>query len=156
MEGIIKMEKENCAVLDLDGVIFNSEYLLTEIYNLGLTGNDIWEYFYKNCNSNKTHVLDTAWDLLQTLYDANLKIIFSTARNEKCREETNKKLWNVHGISYEKLYMRLDGDLRPSQEIKKEHLKEIMKNYNIVLFIDDDLSNCRMARDLGILALGKV
>ena len=52
--------------------------------------------------------------------------------------------------------MRKNGDYRPALEIKREHLVEIMKNFNVLLFIDDDLANCRMAEELGILALRKV
>ena len=54
------------------------------------------------------------------------------------------------------LYMRKDGDYRSSQEVKKDHLIEISKNYDIIAFIDDELSNCQAASNEGILALRKV
>ena len=59
-------------------------------------------------------------------------------------------------IIFDYLYMRTDGDYRPSQEIKKEHLQDIMKHHEVVAFIDDDLSNCEMAKELGMLALRRV
>ena len=31
-----------------------------------------------------------------------------------------------------------------------------MESYDIIAFIDDDLANCEMAKELGILALRKV
>ena len=31
-----------------------------------------------------------------------------------------------------------------------------MKEYDIVMFVDDDLSNCEMAKELGVLALRKI
>jgi hypothetical protein len=52
--------------------------------------------------------------------------------------------------------MRRDNDFRPSHEVKKEHLEQIMQEYNIIAFIDDDLSNCQMAKELGIFTLRKV
>ena len=52
--------------------------------------------------------------------------------------------------------MRKDGDLRPSDRVKKEHLQDIMEHYDVTLFIDDDLSTCEMAKELGVLALRRV
>ena len=52
--------------------------------------------------------------------------------------------------------MRKDGDYRPSAEVKRDHLKEIMKKYKVTLFIDDEIENCEMAKELGITALRRV
>lgn len=41
-------------------------------------------------------------------------------------------------------------------EIKHEHLEEIVSEFDIVAFIDDDLDNCEMAKKLGIMALRRV
>lgn len=143
-------------VCDIDGVLLETQYLLKEIHNLGLTGDAKWEHFYRNCNSDRVHLADGAMELIHFIdASTNSILILSTARNEKCRHETMSKLWS-YGISFLELYMRPDGDLRPSAEIKREHLKEIMKKYNVALFIDDDLSNCKMAKELGVLALRKV
>jgi len=142
-------------VLDIDGLILNTEYIFQELFDLGLKGDEKWEYFHKNCNSDKTELMPGALELLQVFYEAGINIIFSTARNEKCKEATERKL-HSYGINFLELYMRRDGDLRPSAEVKKEHLEDIMKRYNVILFIDDDLSNCEMAKSMGIPALRKV
>ena len=143
-------------VCDIDGVILSTEYLLREIHELGLTGDKKWEHFYTNCNSDKTQLAEGALELIHFIDKLpSTLLILSTARNEKCRHETMSKLWS-YGISFLELYMRPDGDLRPSAEIKREHLKEIMDKYKVSLFIDDDLSNCKMAKELGVLALRKV
>lgn len=149
------MGKQKIAVLDLDGVVLNSRCILDEIHTLGLTGDDMWKYFYTNCNADRVHVIDNALELIQLFYDAGVEIAFSTARNEKCKEETRKKLWQ-HGITSDLLYMRKDGDLRPSPEVKKEHLEEISKKYDIILFVDDELSNCETAKSMGIMSLRRV
>ena len=146
---------KRCAILDIDGVVFSTDFLLQEIHDLGLTGDKMWEYFYTNCNSEKVFPIEGALELIQLLWDNGVNIIFSTARNEKCRESTWLK-FSEYGIRYEGLYMRKDGDLRPSSEVKKEHLQQIMKEYDVMMFVDDDLSNCKMAKELGILALRKV
>ena len=43
-----------------------------------------------------------------------------------------------------------------ASEVKREHLIEIMKEFDIIAFIDDDLQNCEMAKELGILSLRRV
>lgn len=149
------MNKKPVVVLDIDGVIFNTQYLLNEIYEKKLKGDERWEYFYTNCNSERTQLVKGAIELTQILFNAGITILFSTARNEKCREETINKLTR-NGIVFHQIYMRKDGDLRDSSEVKREHLQEIMKEYDVTLFIDDDLSNCEMAKELGIQALRKV
>ena len=149
------MDKQPIVVCDIDGVIFSTEYLLKEIYTLGLKGDKKWEHFYTNCNSERTHLVEGALDLIKIFQNSGVSIIFSTARNEKCRQETINRLVKS-GITFKDIFMRRDGDLRPSHEIKREHLEEIMQKGNIVLFIDDDLSNCEMAKSLGIQALRKV
>ena len=148
--------KEKAVVLDIDGIILDSSFILKEIHEKGLKGEEKWEYYYSNCNSDRVYVFDSAWELLQTFYDAEMQVLLSTARNERNRDATNQKLWFQHGICYDGLYMREEGDYRPSAEVKREHLQEIMKEYDIVMFVDDDLSNCEMAKEFGILSLRKV
>lgn len=146
------MTKEKAIVLDIDGVILDSAIILKEIYNLELRGDEMWEYFHKNCNGQKVTFIKNISPFLEAL---NVRIILSTARNDKCRQSTEDRL-NEEEIPYYSLYMRKDGDYRPSDEVKKEHLQNISKNFDIIAFIDDDLANCQMAKEEGILALRRV
>lgn len=150
------MYKEKCIVFDIDGVLLDTSYIFKEIYDLKLKGDAKWEYFIKHCNSERTKPYK---DILNLWFELSLKYkpFISTARNEKCRNETHEKLLNSCFIlPIENLFMRKDGDYRSALEIKQEHLTEIMKNYEVVAFIDDDLVNCEMAKKLGILALRKI
>ena len=150
------MGKEDAVVFDVDGVLLNTEYIFKEILNLNLKGDAKWNYFMEHCNSHKTKPIKNALDLWYCL-NSRYKIFISTARNEKCKEETLLKLAESCFFTTEdNLFMRKNGDYRPALEIKREHLTEIMKNFNVLLFIDDDLANCEMAKELGILALRKV
>ena len=146
--------KPKAIVVDVDGVILDSEIILREILNLKLKGDEMWSYFHKNCNSSKVKLFSNIIPLLQSLKE-EVHVILSTARSEKCRETTEKRL-KEEGFSYTYLYMRGKDDLRTSSELKKEHLDFIMKEFEVIAFIDDDLSNCQMAKDLGILSLRKV
>ena len=143
-------------VLDIDGVLFNVEHIFKKLYKLDLKGDAKWDYFHEYCNKDDVELMPGIRELFTTIYnDVPLAIIISTARNEKVRKETTAKLLK-HRVIFDHLYMRKDGDYRPSAEVKKEHLQEIMKNYKVTLFIDDDIENCEMAKELGILALRKV
>lgn len=148
------MTKEKAVVLDVDGVILDSTIILKEMYNLGLRGDEMWSYFQKNCNSSRVPFIKKVYPLIENFKD-NIHIILSTARNDKCRKSTEERLYN-EGFPYTYLYMRKDGDYRPSAEIKREHLKDISQKFDIIAFIDDDLSNCQMAEEEGIFALRKV
>lgn len=142
--------RQKAIVLDIDGVIFDSVFLLHEIHDLALKGEEMWNYYYSNCNSDRVKVNPFIYNLLQGYKEHAL--IISTARNEKCRKETEAKL-NKEGIFPEKVYMRPYDDLRLASDLKRDHLIEIQKDYDISLFVDDEPANCMMAKDLRIFTL---
>lgn len=143
-------------VIDCDGVILNTSHIFKKLHELDLKVDAKWDYFHEHCNSDEVELMPGIRKFFTTIYnDLPLAIIVSTARNEKVREATISKLLK-HGIIIDHLYMRKNGDYRPSAEVKREHLQEIMKEYNVTMFIDDDIENCEMAKELGILALRKV
>ena len=151
------MTKEKTVVYDVDGVLLNTDYIFREIFELKLKGDAKWDYFLKYCNSEKTKPIKEIKELWYKFAISFKTIFVSTARNEKCRDATHTKLWNTGFIfPEENLLMREDGDYRSAKEVKKEHLEKILENYEIVAFIDNDLDNCLMAKELGILALRKV
>lgn len=151
------MQKEKTVVFDVDGVLLKTDYIFEEIFKLKLKGDAKWDYFREHCNSERTEPFKDIVNLWYKLAIGYRKVFISTARNEKCREATHTKLWNCGFIIPEEcLLMRKDKDYRSAVEVKKEHLFKIMENYDIVAFIDDDLANCEMAKELGILALRRV
>lgn len=143
-------------VLDLDGIILNTEPVFKELYMNELKGDAKWDYFHSRCNDDDIELIEGFREFYKALFSAlPLAIIISTARNEKCRQATIEKLTKEHVI-FDHLHMRAENDYRPSPEVKREHLQDIMKDYEVVAFIDDDLSNCEMAKELGIFAVRKV
>jgi len=167
------LSKRKCIVIDIDGCLLDTDFILREIFEYKLKGEAKWDYFYDNCNSNRVEVITETKRFLDTIdsgyyvtkeniidgFDSytlcdrqKYVMIISTARNEKCREATEDRLFDEH-IGYDKMYMRADNDSRPAYMVKKDHLIEIMEDYDIVAFIDDDIDNCEMAKELGILAL---
>ena len=151
--------KRKAIVIDIDNCVLNTQFIIEEIFKLGLKGDDKWNYFYENCNSDKVLRMKGAIELFRQFSNSGNApyIFFSTARNEKCKEATLNKLWKEGFIiPDDAIFMRSYYDLRPAHEVKREHLIEIMKEFDIVAFIDDDIENCEMAKSLGILSLRRV
>ena len=148
------MSKEKAIIIDIDGVILESYPILEEIHKKKLTGDVMWDYFHSNCNNSRVKFMSNI-SLLLSCLNASVKVVLSTSRNEKCRQSTEERL-KVENFNYTTLYMRKEKDERPSPEVKKEHIHEIRQKFDIIAFIDDDLSNCLMAEGEGILALRKV
>ena len=148
--------KRKAIVFDIDSTILDSEFIIREIHELGLKGEAKWEYFNEHCNGDRVEVIDETLRLLNLLWINGVTIIFSTARNKKCYDATVEK-FRKEGIYFDKLLMRKKDDLRTADEVKREHI-EIVKHmdYDIIAFIDDDLANCQMAKELGILSLRRV
>ena len=148
------MEKPKAIVLDVDGVCLDSSAIIKELFDLELKGDAKWDYFREHCNGDRVKVINSTRLFINDIYP-KCQIILSTARNEKCREATEKRLREDNFI-FDELYMRPQNDYSLAPEIKRNHLLKIMESYDIIAFIDDDLANCEMAKELGILALRKV
>lgn len=146
--------KPKAIVCDIDGVLLDTNHIMQETEDLELYGDLKWDYFYNHCND--VEVITEAKEFILKCAET-FEVLLSTARNEKCKKTTLNKL-QKEGLFFLNcdIYMRKDGDLRPSCEVKREHLLKIMEEFNIIAFIDDDIDNCKMAKDLGILVLRKV
>ena len=152
------MDKKKAIVLDIDGVILNTAFLFEEIFNLKLKGTAMWDYFHEHCNSDRVKVMSNFkpfYDFLIARSYSDIDLILLTSRNEKVKEGTKEKL-REEGIYYDKIFMRPNNDYREASTLKKETLHELQKEYNIVLFVDDDLKNCEAAKELGIYTVRKV
>ena len=146
---------KSAIVIDVDGVILNSAFIFDEIFKLGLKGDAMWDYFHEHCNSERVKLISDFKPLYNLLKGLNINLILLTSRNDKVKLETAQKL-RSEGILFDKLYMRKNGDYREANIIKKETLQNLQKEYNILMFIDDDLNNCEAAKELGIFSLRKV
>ena len=150
---------KNCIVLDVDGVILNTAFLFEEISNLKLKGDAKWDYFHKECNTERVKLIPGFEKFFLNLYDikvnSNVDIILLTSRNEKVRKDTELKL-RLEGVFFDKLIMRPKNDYREAHILKKETLQDLQKEYNIIMYIDDDLNNCGAAKELGVFSLRKV
>ena len=129
--------KEQAIICDIDGVLV--EYV-------EYPSNDD---FYKNI---KEYVIIPVMVDLVDLLSYQYKILFVTARQEEYREFTYNQLAPIFCYDDSKfdLYMRKQKDLRSTDDIKQDLLKELLQKYDIKLAIDDDPFNIMMYKRNGI------
>lgn len=130
-------------IFDIDGVIADIEH------RLKYARNKDYEKFYSDEEMIEDKEIRIGLELLRNLKRArrdNTEIVFATGRPEKTRRIT--KIWlQNNSLPTDNLYMRKDGDYRPSDVVKVELVSKIMKDLNIntdsscVMFIDDDPKN---------------
>lgn len=77
------------------------------------------------------------------------KLIICTGRDGSCLNETVEWL-NNNNISFDSIYIRDEGDMRPDWVIKEEMWREICKDHYIVGMFDDREQVVNRARALGL------
>lgn len=82
------------------------------------------------------------------------EVVILTAREERDRSREDTVEWlNRKGIQYNRLIMRDFKDGRSSSDVKREKLKEIKKEYQILFAVDDSPEINIMYKEEGILCL---
>ncbi len=149
------MIKHKAIVCDIDSVLLKTDFILDEADKLGLYGDLKWDYFHSHCNDNNVKVIDNVkvfYNRVRYGVNPDVYFILLTARSELCADATLKRLAQDN-IFCDKIYLRKAGDYRSACDVKREYLQEIMKDFDVICFIDDDIRNCEMAKELGILSL---
>ena len=91
--------------------------------------------------------------ILQGLWEAGFKLVFVSARDDSCFNDTYR--WLVEYCPpFVKLLMRKTGDKRPDDEVKREiYDKHIKFDYDVVAVFDDRNKVVKMWRELGLTCL---
>lgn len=87
--------------------------------------------------------------VLHKLAQAGYKILITSGRDSVCREDTIK--WLKQYVSFDKLFMRDEGDLRKDCVVKEElYFRHIDGKYNVELVLDDRQQVVDRWRALGL------
>ncbi|MFE0420803.1 phosphatase domain-containing protein [Streptomyces tendae] len=89
--------------------------------------------------------------VVRAMHRAGTAIIFCTARDESCRDRTERWLAEFVGVSYHALYLRPAGDSRPDTEVKREIFERDIRDYwRIAAVFEDRDQVVRMWREQGL------
>ena len=120
-----------CYIFDLDGTLADDSHRWHYVER----SND-WDSYYAACSADKPieHVIAIARSLLEAGY----KLAIVTGRSEQIRRETEQWLL-AHGVLYDVLIMRKQGDRRLNSELKVSALHELRSRGYLPLMAFDDL-----------------
>jgi len=122
-------DKHPCFVFDLDGTLCDvshrRQWVATRPKN--------WDAWNAGISEDKPNmpVLEVL-HRLSNVYD----IVLVSGRGSEYRQPTIDWL-RKHGVNFDNLYMRAEGDFRPDDEVKSELADQVEKDYRIVGVFDD-------------------
>jgi hypothetical protein len=128
---------QKAVIVDIDGTVANR------------TNRDPYDYSKVLDDAPKPDVIE----VVNSLWKSGHKIIFVTARDDSCYEDTFEWL-RSHCPPFIKLYMRKTGDTRNDGVIKREIYDELIKpNFDVVCVLDDRQRVVDMWRSIGLTCL---
>jgi uncharacterized HAD superfamily protein len=128
---------KSAIIVDIDGTVATR------------TNRDPYDYTKVLEDAPKTDVIE----VVTALWRAGHKIIFVTARDDSCFDDTYEWL-TLNCPPFIRLYMRKTGDTRNDGVIKREIYEEFIKpEYNVLCTIDDRQRVVDMWRSIGLTCL---
>jgi len=128
---------KSAIIVDIDGTVATR------------TNRDPYDYTKVLEDAPKTDVIE----VVTALWRAGHKIIFVTARDDSCFDDTYEWL-TLNCPPFIKLYMRKTGDTRNDGVIKREIYEQFIKpEYNVLCTIDDRQRVVDMWRSIGLTCL---
>ncbi|MEV7194385.1 HAD family acid phosphatase [Streptomyces sp. NPDC093510] len=80
------------------------------------------------------------------------EVVYLTGRPERCRADTEEWLAR-QGLPGGRIWMRRDGDRRPARRTKLDILRDMARNREIHILVDDDELVCDAAEQAGFPVL---
>jgi predicted kinase len=134
-------------LFDIDGTLADATHRLHHIKSKPPN----WDAFFAECVNDP--VIEPIRDLAQTVAAQGYKIILVSGRTDKVRAQTEEWLAQ-HGVPYQELHMRAEGDYRQDFVVKSQILDAILAEGNEIAFVVDDRpSVVAMWRERGLTCL---
>lgn len=136
------------AIFDIDGTLANIDHRLHLLYGGEASR---WDAFFAAMSDDQ--IVSPVRDLLRCVYEARHAVVICSGRPERYRDTTEDWL-SAHGVFFDALYMRPDGDTRPDHIVKAQLLRGIREDgYQPFIVIDDRQSVVDMWREEGLTCL---
>ncbi|MBI2519565.1 MAG: hypothetical protein HYV97_04085 [Bdellovibrio sp.] len=141
-------QRKKIIIIDIDGTLANIEHRVPHVRGERKNWNEFNKNFHKDI-LNK-------WcaELIGAMQAQGVGTLLLTGRGERYRSPTEEWL-AVHGINFERLFMRKSKDRREDAVIKKEiYLEHIKPLYDVLFVVEDRLNVVKMWREqLGLVCL---
>lgn len=136
---------EEIVIFDIDGTLAD---ISERVHHVRRKPRN-WKAF--NAGMAQDKAIHSMVRLCNLLYDAGIRIVLCSGRNEKNRPETVEWL-SRQGVRYHELFLRKDDDFRSDAVIKREILQGLDKSK--ILFVVEDRSRVvEMWRSEGLVCL---
>lgn len=122
----------NLIVCDLDGTLANIEHRLHHIRD---RRRGDWDAFFRACGDDLP--IGNTIQLVQRLHEVGFGVWIVSGRSDMVRDTTEAWL-ERHGVPYDRLLMRRDGDRRPDTVVKGEMIERNGLDPDDVLMVLDD------------------
>jgi len=129
------------AVVDLDGVLADVRHRLHHVTHRPKN----WGAFFRAAPDDP--VLDEGRRVVEALAGVH-DVVYLSGRPEFCRADTEAWL-DRHGLPDAPIHLRPYGDHRPGRQFKVDTLRDLARNRDIAVLVDDDPLVCDAARAAG-------
>lgn len=133
------------AVVDIDGVVADVRHRLHHVERRPKD----WEAFFAAAADDPPH--DEGLAVVRRLARDH-EVVFLTGRPDRLRGDTRRWL-RRHGLDGHRLMMRPEGDRRPAAQLKVRRLRNLARDREIAVVIDDDPVVVAEVRDAGFPVL---
>jgi phosphoglycolate phosphatase-like HAD superfamily hydrolase len=137
------------AVFDLDGTLSNCEH------RVALARAKQWDAFHQACVDDPPHLAEVMIALAWAASGG--RVAYNTGRTEPYRSQT--RVWlQQQGLPQGLLFMRAEGDRRPSTVAKREQLQQLEADFlakgdQIAFIMEDQDKLVALWRELGYTCL---
>jgi phosphoglycolate phosphatase-like HAD superfamily hydrolase len=129
------------AVIDLDGVLADVRHRLRFVE----TRPKDWRAFFAAAADDP--VLEEGRRVVAALAEVH-DVVYLSGRPEYCRDDTIAWLQR-HGLPEAPIHLRPWGDHRPARDLKVALLRDLAREREIAVLVDDDVLVCDAARAAG-------
>lgn len=141
------MQKSKALIIDIDGTLANVEH---RVRHLHCDPKD-WKSFHGSLMKDTPH--DWCVEIINAFKSRGHSIILLTGRDADYRDLSVQWL-EEHGIDYDHLHMRPEGDRRPDDIVKREFFETLISPiYEVSFVVEDRKSVVDMWRELGVVCL---
>lgn len=133
------------AVVDIDGVVADVRH---RVHFVQRRPKD-WDAFFAAAADDPPH--DEGLAIVRRLAQDH-EVVFLTGRPDRLRDDTRRWL-RRHGLDGHRLLMRPEGERRPAALVKVRYLRELARDREVAVVIDDDPVVVSAVREAGFPTL---